>query len=325
MIKYEKPKERLEVDFNLSDRLDLPAGTLLAITYSDGLKEHTYNAIECLKGKKKREWFQDHAYFCLPLTMGNQHGFIVKADTDFAVYWNGGDATDDVTVSIPEGYNGPQQIKAHFGMGTFTITNPWFIRTPRGVNTLVMNPPNMYNHGIIHMTACVETDQLRRDFTFNLRVTKAGEWFHVRKGDPVGYMLPYPRHFIDNYRLLVDADGAPEDIVDDERTTAHLFGEERNKIDKKYAGSVGGRYMIGEDIYGNKLRDHQKSLDPYKDQDTKTKLMVERSSDTEKNLGASDKTPPNETPSEGPNEGPNGPQKEKKSGCTFHPFLKKKS
>jgi hypothetical protein len=145
-------------------------------------------------------------------------------------------------------------------MGTFTITNPWMIRTPKGVNTLVLNPPNMYIHGVIHMSACVETDQLRRDFTFNLRVTKPGEWFHIKKGDPVGYMLPYPRHFIDNYKLVVDDDCVSETTVEDERTTAFLFGQERAKIDSNYAGGVGGRYMRGEDIYGNKLPDHQKTL-----------------------------------------------------------------
>lgn len=259
-MRYERPKERIDVDFNIPDEVDLPPNTLLAITFGDGLKEFTYESIECLKGKKKRDWFIDHAYFCLPLTMANQHGFIVKAATDFAVYWNGGDEPEDVTVSLPEDYTGPQAIKPHFGMGTVTITNPWIVRTPKGVNTLVLNPPNMYIHGIIHMSACVETDQLRRDFTFNLRVTKPEEWFHVRKGDPVGYMLPYPRHFIDNYKLVVDEEGIKEDTVESERTTSFLFGQERAKIDSNYAGGVGGRYMRGEDIYGNKLPDHQKTL-----------------------------------------------------------------
>ena len=96
------------------------------------------------------------------------------------------------------------------------------------------------------------------------------------KGDPVGYMLPYPRQFIDNYKLVVNEDGIAPDIIEDERTTASLFGEERNKIDTNYAGGVGGRYMRGEDIYGNKLPDHQRSLDSESSESPTPKMGEEK-------------------------------------------------
>jgi len=264
--KYEKPKDKLEVEFNLPDRVVVPSNTLGVITYTDGDEDVARKLIEPLKGKKKRDWFLDHAYFCLPLSIGNQHGFIVKAETDFTAIWNGGEEPFDVTVKLPEEYKGKQRIEAHFGMGTITIQNPWTFRTPRGVNLLIMNPPNMFVDGLIHMTACVETDQLRRDFTFNLKITRKDYLVQVKKGDPIGYVLPYPRHFVDQYKLLINEEAFPRDVIEDERLTSMLFGEERAKIDFNYAGGVGGRYMRGEDIYGNKLPDHQKSLDDYESQ-----------------------------------------------------------
>ena len=259
--KYEKPKEKLILDFNIKDEIpDSIKDTLLVITNNDSEEKIAENLIENLNGMKKREWFNDHAYFCLPLTMGNQHGFIVKAAYDFAVFWNGGQDLKDTTVKIEAKEKFNQLISSHFGMGTFTIQNPWMIRTPKGINTLVMNPPNFYIDGIIHMTACVETDNLRRDFTFNLKITRPNHWIFIKKGTPIGYMLPYPRYFLDNFQHKINENGISKQIIENERKTSQFFGEERAKIDANYRGGVGGRYMRGEDIYGNKFEHHQKKL-----------------------------------------------------------------
>lgn len=259
--RYEKPKEKLEVDYNVKDEIkDLIKDTLLIITNNDFDRKTAENLIETLNGNKKRDWFVDHAYFCLPLMIANQHGFIVKAAYDFSVFWDGGGYIPNVIVKHQEQNNQGQIISSHFGMGTFTIQNPWMVRTPNGVNTLVMNPPNFYIDGITHMTACVETDNLRRDFTFNLKITRPKVWIEIKKGTPIGYMLPYPRYFIDNYNFKINEDGIPKQLIQNERQTANLFGRERSEIDSKYAGGIGGRYMRGEDIYGNKFEEHQKKL-----------------------------------------------------------------
>ena len=132
-FKYEKVKERLKLDINLKDEVpDNIKDTLLAITLTDADKEAAENLIENLNGNKKRAWFNDHAYFCLPLTMGNQHGFIVKAAYDFKVFWNGGGELKDTTVVCDTKKTYNQIISSHFGMGTFTIQNPWTIRTQIG-------------------------------------------------------------------------------------------------------------------------------------------------------------------------------------------------
>ena len=259
--KYEKPKEKLILDFNIKDEIpNLINETLLVITNNDSDKKTAENLIENLNGKKKRDWFNEHAYFCLPLTVGNQHGFIVKSAYEFAVFWNGGRELKDTTVKFETKDNYGQIISSHFGMGTVTIQNPWTIRTPKGINTLIMNPPNFYIDGIIHMTACVETDNVRRDFTFNLKITRPNYWIFVPKGTVIGYMLPYPRYFIDNFKYKINEEGVSKEIIENERKTFHFYGEERSKIDSKYRGGVGGRYMRGEDIYGNKFEDHQKQL-----------------------------------------------------------------
>ena len=54
------------------------------------------------KSGKKRDWFAPNFYRCLPLTIGNSYGFLIKSEFDFGFEWNGGDHTDDITFYFTE-------------------------------------------------------------------------------------------------------------------------------------------------------------------------------------------------------------------------------
>lgn len=259
-MKYEKPKERFIPPENLPNQVIVPKDTLLVITENDYFNDLPEKLIEDLKGNKKRDWFHDHAYFCLPLSIGNQHGFIIKAAYDFQVFWDGGKNPSNVIVQTAYDKQHLQKISSHFGMGTVTIQNRWQYRTSEGVNLLIFNPPNYYIDGIIHMTAMVETDNLRRDFTFNLKITRPNTWIEIKEGTPIGCVLPYPRHYFDNFKIKLAQDVISKDIIEEERRTANYAGIERSQIDSKYKGGNGYRYMNGEDIYGCPFKDHQKTL-----------------------------------------------------------------
>jgi hypothetical protein len=219
-----------------------------------------------LKGDFKRDWFVKHAYFCLPLVMGNQHGFILKSIHDVEVTWNGGEAPSDVVINyLDKDYHdknaGLQSIRSHFGMGTITIQNTFSLRTPDGINLMTINPPNLYIDGLYHMTAVIETDNLRRDFTFNLRLTRPNYTVTIKKGDIIGCVIPYPRHFIDDFQIINADKILSEQEMEAERQCAIDFGKERNEVDKDKKYGNGRRYFNGEDAYGTKFEDHQTSLE----------------------------------------------------------------
>lgn len=220
-----------------------------------------------LKGDFKRDWFVKHAYFCLPLVMGNQHGFVLKSIHDVNVTWNGGDAPSDVNVEyLDKDYhdqNAPlQSIRSHFGMGTITVQTTFSLRTPDGINLMTINPPNYYIDGLYHMTGVVETDNLRRDFTYNLRLTRPNYTVQIKKGDIIGCVIPYPRHFIDKFQIVNAANILDDTVIEQERACSMALGKERAEIDKDKKYGNGRRYFNGEDAYGNKFKDHQISLDP---------------------------------------------------------------
>jgi len=230
-------------------------------------QDHINSVFESLKGNSKRDWFINHAYHCLPLVIGNQYGFIVKSLYDFEVIWDGGQDVHSVKVNIlsphddyKKTYN-LQSINPHFGMGTFTVQMPYQLRTPPGINLMTINPPNSFIDGIYHMTGVVETDNLRRDFTYNLRITRPNYVIKINKGNYIGCFIPYPRHFIDNYEIVDAKKLFDEETIAIERECSNAFGIERSTVDKQKKHSNGKRYWRGVDIYDNKFPDHQTGLD----------------------------------------------------------------
>lgn len=252
----QRPTEPFVPLENIPDLVDVPDKTIYVLTEDSRFNNLPVELIESLAGQKGREWFTDHFYFCLPITFGNQHGFIVRLLHDVIVRWGGNKDLDSLIVHLLETTPDHQDqiVSSHFGSGILTIQNRWTYRTPKGVNLMVMQPPNFPVEGIMHMSAVVETDQLRRDFTFNLKVTTANRDLYIPKGTPIGCVLPYPRNFVDNYQILLHPSG---EVFANERKTMQNFADARSNYDQNIPGLL---YMKGVDVYGNKFAEHQKSL-----------------------------------------------------------------
>ena len=122
----------------------------------------------------EREWMEEKrrfAYRCLPLTIANQCGWIIRNPTSFTAFWNGGSEISDLKVdfndkpsvgknaSLEDNYGSSvvtvsaslsesnsessdsnredTRISSHFGFGVVTFSLPCLFRTPRGVNLWV--------------------------------------------------------------------------------------------------------------------------------------------------------------------------------------------
>jgi hypothetical protein len=242
--------------------IEVPENKIVIIPEDDKYNESIQQIIEPFRGNKKRNWFIQHAYFCLPLVIGNQYGFAIKSLKTFSVLWNGGNSPSDTIVEILDDGDNPdyQSISSHFGMGTVTIQNRFTFRTPFGVNLMTINPPNHWIDGIQHMTGVVETDNLRRDFTFNLKVTCKNTKITIQKGDYIGCVLPIPRYFADGFELEDAYSIYTKEQIEEEQLAMKDFGHERSMEDRHKKHGNGRRYHTGEDVYGNKFPDHQKGI-----------------------------------------------------------------
>jgi hypothetical protein len=139
-----------------------------------------------------------------------------------------------------------------------TINPPYFFRTPPGVNLITMNPPNYIIPNVTVMTGVVETDNLRRNFTFNLKVQMPNIRVTVPAGYPLAAFMPIPRYYSDEFNLDFAENIFSEEVVDEEIKADNDAGDYRAKMEPTLKDGVGKHYMQGKDVYENKFKDHQK-------------------------------------------------------------------
>lgn len=245
----------------------VPDNTIVIVTENDRFDRSVSTIVQSLHGNSTRDWFSPHAYLCLPLVIGNQYGLVVRSLFAFDAVWNGGNSPDDVEVVVHaaaepanEDLRDHQFISAHFGRGTLTIQNRFHFRTPPGVSLMTINPPNFFIDGLHHLTGVVETDNLERDFSFNLKLTRPGLRVHVPAGSPVGGVVPVPRYFVDGFRLSHGRELFSDDVLERERAAGRALAAERSGPDGGRPHGAGRRYFNGERADGSTFADHQTRL-----------------------------------------------------------------
>lgn len=244
---------------------DVPDKTIAVFT-SPGMdnKDLTQERILGMVNKpdKKRNWFSPHFYRCLPLTIGNQYGFIVSLEFDIGFEWNGGERPEDTTIYLDKKIHDLDNIKypnikSHFGHGIVTINTPYFLRTPPGVNLITINPPNYVIPNVTVMTGVVEADNLRRNFTFNLKIQNPNIRTNISAGFPLSGFIPVPRYYCDEFNLDFAENIFSKEVIDEEIQADKDTGKYRETVEPTLKHGVGKHYMQGKDVYGNKFKDHQ--------------------------------------------------------------------
>lgn len=214
-----------------------------------------------VKNTRKRDWFSPRFYRCLPLMIGNQYGFSLISEHDFEVFWGGEDSEESLKINFSEEYHKDRllpTIYSNFGYGIMTVNVPGQLRTPPGVNLITMNPPNYILNNITVMTAVIECDNMRRGFSFNLKVDQPGVTTKIEKGTPLAAFIPIPRYFADGFEIKNAEDIFDEDVILEELNAATDATIHRIEVEGTLPDRVGKFYKNGTDVYGNEFPDHQK-------------------------------------------------------------------
>jgi hypothetical protein len=187
----------------------------------------------------------------------------VSSEFDILLEWNGGDHPDDLKIYFNEeldelNNNKYPNIKSHFGHGIVTINPPYFFRTPPGVNLMTINPPNYIIPNITPMTGIIETDNLRQNFTFNLKMQVPNILVHIPAGKPLAAFIPIPRYYADEFELKNAENLFDKELIDEELKASNDAGDYRDNVEPTLKNGVGKHYMQGIDVYGNVYKNHQK-------------------------------------------------------------------
>ncbi|WP_116210842.1 DUF6065 family protein [Streptomyces olivoreticuli] len=151
----------------------------------------------------QRDWLDRatlrHTYRCLPLRVANQNGWWILNNSTFTVRWNGGDATEDLTVRYAR-EDAPAPAMSHFGHGILTFHVPYLIRTPPGWNLLVRGPANAPKDGAHPLEGLVEADWAVATFTMNWKITRPGADITFAAGEPALMLVPQRRGDLESLR-----------------------------------------------------------------------------------------------------------------------------
>ena len=228
----------------------------------DGLKPFDMNEIdtflELANKTYKRDWFTPNFYKCLPLSIANMQGLIFKSPYELDIFWNGENDLQIIDY-CSEKYRKMNCVNfvSIFGHGILTINFPLVLRTPPGINLMVINPPNYPIAGLSNMNGVVETDNLRFTFTINLKVDIPNVNIKILKNTPLAGIIPIPRYFCDSFNF-VNADSLfDNNLIENEKNAIKLQHTLRVKNNSFRPSKKDGLYFSGKDIYGNKFKDHQ--------------------------------------------------------------------
>jgi hypothetical protein len=215
------------------------------------------------KPSKKRSWFTPHFYRCLPLSIANQYGFILTLPFDLEMTWDGSESPNAVKI-ITSNHTEKRYFfnaTSQFGSGIVTITTPFFIKTPKNVNIMTINPPNYILPNITVMSGVVETDNIRGHFTFNIKIQIPGITTTLRKGMPISGIIPIPRYFSDGFSLKDASEIFTAEEINEEFQASkdHKVLRQKTNTDANLKNEYhpDRLYLRGMDIYGNKFPDHQ--------------------------------------------------------------------
>ena len=143
-----------------------------------------------------REWMDNSvdrfAYRCLPLNIGNSHGWEICCEDTIEATWDGGSYIEAIRIT------GSKSAVTHFGSGVLTFHVPCVFRTDPGWNLMVMGPPNSPKRGIQALTGVIETDWAPYSFTMNWIFTEPHHTIRFEKGEPFCFFFPIPRGTVDN-------------------------------------------------------------------------------------------------------------------------------
>lgn len=241
---------------------EVPNNKILVVPFDKNSDGNYKDVIQDLKGEMKRDWFNSHFYYCLPLNIGNQQGFVIKSTRDFEVYWDGRFGShDDVHIKFLNNDNeNMQRFSSSFGSGILTIQNNFALKTEPGISLMTIQPPNMFIPAAVAMTGVIETDQIRRDFTFNLKITVPNFTITVKKGDALGAFIPIKRRFMDNFEVDLIGNHFDQSFHINEIEESDALSAERIGPDLDRPHESGRRYFNGIHSTGEKYADHQKRI-----------------------------------------------------------------
>ena len=149
-----------------------------------------------------REWMNannGYAKKCLPMTIANVAGWVIRSPVTFTASWSGGENVGTTGFVFHDPYERySKTITDHFGQGIITFNLPWLFKTSKpGIGLRVSGLPNDPRFNVTALEGFVATDWLPFTFTMNWKISKSRIPVTFAKGDPVCFITPTTLDFVE--------------------------------------------------------------------------------------------------------------------------------
>ena len=179
-----------------------------------------------------RDWMEatnGHAQKCLPLLSANQMGWHILCPVDFSAIWDGGPMGPNTKI-LMDNPAFEKAVVSHFGVGIITFQLPYFFRTSPEIGLFARGPTNFWIDNFHALDGFIETHWSNYSFTLNWKITKPHTMIHVKKGDPICMLIPYPVRLLENVQITHEPfHKAPEEL----RTTYEKWSKYRDEFNQR--------------------------------------------------------------------------------------------
>lgn len=204
------------------------------------------------------------AYRCLPLTIANQAGWVVRAPFTFQIFWNDHPDQPAGRTLFMRAEN-PEEaapwapwIGERFPGGILSIKLPYRFETDPGYGLVTRGPTNYFVHGATPLESFVDTSAGGAELWMDWKLLEPGRAIAFRKGEPLAMISPYPLDLLEAVtpRVLSLSDNKALQEAHDlwsERRGAFIARDDRSPEEwqKDY---FQGRNMAGERQHAHKTR-----------------------------------------------------------------------
>lgn len=160
------------------------------------------NAINIEPTTLRRDWmdetWQQHAYRCFPLQLGNTIGYQLSLPVDLKFRWNGifNESGDNVEV-----LSGRKYIYTTRGHATISIKTGITFKTPENITMLQIPAPNFFNPDYQAFTTLVSTSWYYQELPSAIRILSFNKDIVIKAGEPYATLIPISLGQLQNIEL----------------------------------------------------------------------------------------------------------------------------
>lgn len=210
------------------------------------------NAVNIKQTRLRRDWmdetWQQHAYRCFPLQLGNTIGYELSLPVDLSFRWNGmfNESADNVEI-----LSGKKYVYTSRGHATISIKTGITFKNPENITMLQIPAPNFFNPDYEAFTTLVSTSWYYQELPSAIKVLSYNKDITIKANEPYATLIPISLGELQNIELEL------KDFEYKKRDSDYNFKRNKAFEEIRKENKWTDWYRNAIDFEGNSLGNHE--------------------------------------------------------------------